>query len=299
MASFSSPSTDRREFLRWSLTSLGAVLLANAAQGQSSADNADSVHFALLSDTHLPADPANEYRGFKPYDQLQKVVPQVIKANPQGAIISGDLARLEGLPGDYANLKKLIQPMTDRIPTCMTLGNHDHRGNFNAEFPSTLGEKQKVNNKHTVVIDTPVVRFIVLDSLLYVNQTAGLLGKNQREWLERFLQDNDKKPTLIVFHHTPGDGDGDLLDIERLFAIVSPQSQVKALLFGHSHVYSFAERDGIHLINLPAIGYNFRDDEPVGWVDARLNSEGGDFTLRAVDGNTENDGKVTSLQWRT
>jgi hypothetical protein len=51
------------------------------------------------------------------------------------------------------------------------------------------------------------------------------------------------------------------------------------------------------LVNLPAVGYNFRDEEPVGWVEARFHSKGADLKLRALAGNRADDGKVTSLPW--
>ena len=99
-----------------------------------------------------------------------------------------------------------------------------------------------------------------------------------------YLQTNDDKPTLLFFHHTLSDGDGDLLDVPRLFEIVKAAPAVKGLVFGHSHVYSFTERDGVHLINLPASGYNFNDAQPVGWVEAQLTANGAEFRLHAVGG---------------
>ena len=47
-----------------------------------------------------------------------------------------------------------------------------------------------------------------------------------------------------------------------------------------------------------ALGYNFADHAPVGWVEATLSADGGDFKLHAIGGNTEGDGKVTSVSWR-
>jgi hypothetical protein len=117
--------------------------------------------------------------------------------------------------------------------------------------------------------------------------------------LADYLQAADDKPTLLFFHHTLNDGDGDLLDAPRLFDIIRPARAVKALVFGHSHVYRFAEQDGIHLINLPASGYNFNDQQPVGWMDAHLRADGGEFRLHAVAGNTALDGRTTTLHWRS
>ena len=90
-----------------------------------------------------------------------------------------------------------------------------------------------------------------------------------------------------------------MLDAPRLFDIIRPASAVKALVFGHSHVYNFTEREGIHLINLPACGYNFSDDQPLGWMEAQLTARGGEFRLHAIAGNTEMDDQTTQLRWRS
>jgi Icc protein len=112
------------------------------------------------------------------------------------------------------------------------------------------------------------------------------------------LEKSDRRATVIFVHHTLGNGDGDLLDIERLYQVIRPHKKVKAIFYGHSHEYAFSREQGIHLINLPAVGYNFSDKEPVGWVDARFTAEGVDLTLKAFAGNRNGDGKVTSLIWQ-
>jgi hypothetical protein len=94
------------------------------------------------------------------------------------------------------------------------------------------------------------------------------------------------------------DGDDDLLDVLHLFRMIGPVQKVKAIVYGHSHVYGFSQFEGIHLINLPAVGYNFNDTDPVGWVQARLTANGGDFTLHVAGGNADTDGRLTRLTWR-
>src|SRR2546422_5539601 len=49
------------------------------------------------------------------------------------------------------------------------------------------------------------------------------------------------RPTLLFVHHTLGDGDGELLDVQRLFELVRPQRKVKAIFYGHSHKYARSE----------------------------------------------------------
>jgi hypothetical protein len=124
-----------------------------------------------------------------------------------------------------------------------------------------------------------------------------LLGKAQRDWLARHLVAESEKPAVFFVHHTLGEADGELLDAPRLLEIAEEHRQVKAIFFGHSHDWNLSRRGRLHLVNLPAAGYNFRDEEPVGWVEARFHAEGADLKLRALAGNRAEDGKVTSLAW--
>ena len=292
--------SNRRQFLKTALTAAGGVALLGSCQSWgSSPTDKRSARWAFMADTHIPADPENNYRGFYPYRNLEQVVGQVAADPPEGAIIAGDLARLEGLPGDYANARKLLTPLTEKRPVCVALGNHDNRENFLAAFTNPGGSQQNVRGKHVVVVDAGPVQLVVLDSLLFTNKVPGLLGQAQRNWLRQYLQASSDKPTMLFFHHTLGDGDGDLLDAPRLFDIVQPAPNVKALVFGHSHAYSYGQFEGIHLINLPASGYNFNDAQPLGWVEAQLTATGGHFICHAVGGNTEIDGQVKTLKWRT
>ncbi len=288
----------RRGFLRQSIGSAAAVagLAAMASQGRGQGVRA---RWAILSDIHIPTDPANEYRGFRPYENLKKIAPEVAESGVEGALVNGDIARLEGFASDYANVKQLMAPVFAKMPVAMSLGNHDHRKNFAATFADSPGEEQSIRDKHVVVAQAGPVKLVVLDSLLQTNLVSGLLGKEQRVWLEQYLPAAGNTPILVFMHHTPGDRDGDLLDTDRLLRILAANRNVKALIYGHSHRYAYDQVDGLHLINVPAIGYNFNDAEPVGWVNAELGADGADFRLHAFGGNRADDGKVTSLRWRT
>jgi 3',5'-cyclic-AMP phosphodiesterase len=260
---------------------------------------ASTSRWALLSDTHIPTDPANEYRGFKPFDNLTSVVPAVNRFAPDGMLITGDLAREEGLASDYVALKSILQPLTERMPIAFALGNHDDRENFVTGFAATAaGERADLNQKCVSILGHAPVRFIVLDSLAFPHYVPGLLGKQQRDWLDSYLAASPDTPSLLFVHHTLDDGDGSLLDFERLLAIAQKHRQAKAIFYGHSHLYRTDTVQGLHLVNLPAVGYNFRDTAPVGWVQAVFSPEGAQLTLQAIGGNTSEHGKTRSLAWR-
>ena len=295
---FKSPIS-RRSFIQTGLAAFGTLVTLNSGCSTNLTKKDErQAKFALLGDTHIPEDVENNYRGFYPYRNLQKIAPDIISASPDGVCIAGDLARLTGEPGDYANLKKLLDPVAEKTPVFLALGNHDNRENFLKVFNGIPGEKPDIKDKHVTVIEKTPIRIIMLDSLLYTNKVPGLLGKAQRQWLKNYLIECDDNPVILSFHHTMSDGDNDLLDVPRLFSTILPIRKVKAIVYGHSHFYGYSEFEGIHLINLPAVGYNFSDSDPVGWVEASLGNRGGDFVLHAAAGNQDQDGSVTKLTWR-
>jgi 3',5'-cyclic-AMP phosphodiesterase len=290
----------RRTFLTHTAKAVAAGVLAYESVAPATAAEAGaSLHLALLSDTHIAADPKNEYRKFFPTENLKLAVSQVLEAHPEGMLLDGDAARLTGELEDYTAVKSLLAPVAEQCPVYIALGNHDNRENFGKVFNPPSDTAQKVTDKHVLMIEHSLLRIIVLDSLLYTNKVPGLLGKAQRSWLDHYLAGADARPTALFLHHTLNDGDGDLLDVDALYRIVQPYTKVKAIFYGHSHEYNYRQHGRIHLINLPAVGYNFSDKEPVGWVEARFKPDGVELTLRAIGGNRQQDGQTTTLAWRS
>lgn len=288
----------RREFLKTSVLAGVATVWHGTASPARAADAEEEVHFALLSDTHIaPGERVKDPRGFDPGAQLKRVIPDILSKSPRGVILNGDAASREGLVEEYRELKTLLDPLSRAVPIYIGFGNHDHRGGFKEVFAKSPGLDAGLPHHQVLIIEEPFIRFIVLDSLLYVNKAAGLLGEDQRAWLTGYLPKNADKPTILFVHHTLGDGDGDLLDTDRLFAILRPHRHVKAIFHGHSHAWKLSEKQGLHLINLPSLGYNFQIQEPVGWVDARFRRNSVDLTLHAIGGNQEQNGKTTRLAW--
>ena len=291
----------RRSFIGNSVKVIGACALVSQASDSvwAAPPSQETLRLAFLSDTHVAADPKFENRKFFPAENLKVAVSQTIAARPQAVFHTGDVARVTGEVEDYQAVKNLLGPLSEQCPTYVGLGNHDNRENFLKVFTPASEARQKVTERLVLVVEYPALRVILLDSILYVNRVAGLLGKAQRTWLDQYLASCDTRPTVLLVHHTLGDQDGELLDVEALYRIVQPYRKVKAIIYGHSHEYAFGEHHGIHLVNLPAVGYNFGDKAPVGWVDARFSPEGVELTLRAFGGNRDSDGKTTSLAWRS
>ncbi len=282
---------NRRSFLKTSVAAATLLRTAPAAPGE--------IRWALLSDTHIAADPADTYRGFQPSANLTKVVAQVTAKPFDAIIVNGDLARLEGKPADYDRFATYATQLAGHAPLIVTLGNHDTRATAQQSLTKLAGTPEPITAKWVTTHASGPLQFIFLDSLLATNIAPGQVGKAQTDWLTNHLAHNQTKPAIVFVHHNPDpDSDNALVDAARLLAVLKPARHVKALIFGHTHEYKYAQTEGLHLINLPAVGYNFTDGQPVGWVEATFRPTGGSLTLHALAGETSLNDKQTNLTWR-
>ena len=185
--------TTRRDFLAGLIAGGTSLALGHDAKAAKAEPDA---WFALLSDTHIDADPARINLKQNMADNLKAVVKDILKApsKPVGLLINGDLARLDGQPGDYTVLLKLLDPIRQAgIPIHFTLGNHDDRGHFREAMKPIVLTSSAVESKYVDSFNALGRRFVLLDSLDQVNHVEGTLGATQLAWLATEL-DLDKNP---------------------------------------------------------------------------------------------------------
>ena len=299
------PPLTRRSFLRRSLAATASLLTFPALRAAE--NDADPDRWALLSDPHIAADRTAILRDVNMTDHLEAAVRGVraltLTSKPTGVFVNGDCALLKGLAEDYATFSALIAPLRETgLPIHLTLGNHDDREIFRTSLKAALPAAPPLASKHVSIVEGASANWFLLDSLDEVNKTPGVLGDEQRAWLAKALDAHPAKPALVMVHHNPipaasGKKSG-LLDTEELLAILLPRRHVKALFFGHTHTWRFAEQDGLHLVNLPAVAYPFTPTEVTGWVDAKLTEKGAALTLHAHDTQHAAHGKITDIAWR-
>ncbi|HEY5909600.1 MAG TPA: metallophosphoesterase [Verrucomicrobiae bacterium] len=293
----------RRRFLARSLAAGAGLMLAPELLAAGKRTDPDC--WALLSDTHLAADHALKVRGINMLDHATRVRGEVLglPRRPAGVLITGDCAYNSGLAGDYAVLSEILLPIrADKVPVRVALGNHDDRSNFWEAFAEDKAAAHPVADRQVALVETPRANWYILDSLEKTLSTPGLLGPEQLQWLAKALDANPKKPALVVAHHNPGLNGGNmgLKDTLLLFDVIRPRKQVKAYIYGHTHVWK-VEQDpsGIHLINLPPVSYVFRETEPSGWVLATLKRKGVRLQLRCLDPSHKAQGQTVDLKWRS
>jgi 3',5'-cyclic AMP phosphodiesterase CpdA len=280
----------------------GAGLLT--APGLLAAPKADDPNsWALLADTHIAAKPSEARRGIVMARHFEQVSAELLglRPRPAGVLIAGDLALNSGETGDYAAFRDLVRPLrAGQLPLHLALGNHDHRDNFLAAFPETTAKERPLTAHVVAVVRAPRANWFILDSLDKTLSTPGLLGEAQLAWLGRALDADARKPALVVLHHNlDATRGGALKDTNALLDVLRPRKQVKACIFGHTHVWkTWQDESGIHLINMPPVAYVFREADPSGWVQATLERNGMKLALRSVNPQHAAHGQAVPLRWR-
>ncbi len=298
------PPISRRRFLAGSVATGAGLLLPWRARAEESA--VDPNRWALLADTHIFEHLDQSPNGIKPAESFAAARDRILGSTPKpaGAIVAGDCVYMEGQKGDYAVLVELVRPLREAgMPLHLALGNHDNRENCWEAFPEAKPQTADLQpiDKHISIVEAPHANWFLLDSLHETNYTPGRLGRAQLDWLATALDARPNKPALLVAHHFPSraENDNGLLDTKELFEILAPRKQVKAYIFGHSHRWSIAAQQGIHLVNLPTLVWTFDNTRPRGWVDAQLRPDRMTLTLNHLDPNDPKPVDTRVLGWRT
>jgi 3',5'-cyclic-AMP phosphodiesterase len=271
------------------------------------AADVDPHRVALLSDSHIGEKPETIDRDCNMHDRLKAVAAEVAKLSPKPvcAVIDGDLAHKTGTAAEYKLFASLVEPIRDAgVPLHLGLGNHDSFTRFAEGLDALRPKERPVEGKQVTVVELERANLFVLDSYDPKNSVGGVMGESQLQWLAKALDSRKTKPAVVFAHHplqfdAPKTGKASgIADTNDFWPIVKDRPQVKAFVFGHTHTWKLAERDGVHLVNLPAIGYPFAKAEVTGWMDAALTEKGLKLEVRALDPKHAKHGEKVELTWR-
>jgi 3',5'-cyclic AMP phosphodiesterase CpdA len=295
-------TSNRRQFLQIAGTS---ILFCGRRGAASDVEGIDSDLIYVLNDTHIGSKQPDD----SPVPtHLRQVVDELVSrpTKPACVLINGDLALRDGLPADYQRFAKMIRPLRDAgIETHLTLGNHDNREAFFEVMKDQRTDQPLIESRQIAVVETKRANFFLLDSLQKTMVTAGTIGDKQLEWLASVLDRFQTKPAIVVVHHNPrlgGDPShfpGGLTDSQELWDIIGPRQWVKAYLHGHIHDRSYAEHQGIHILNTPATSFVADPmKSTTGWTTARLTDGGITLTTHTNDAAHPWNGETKTLTWR-
>jgi len=324
--------TSRRRFLAGSAASIAAF-----RQGQLYGDepSEDPDFWALLSDTHLLSanSIARHYAGSKAAREkratnasknfdLAAAHVNAMPEKPAGMILNGDCVHVGG-KDEYSQLGSKFA-LLKNTPIHMTMGNHDHRGDFASAFKDT-DQCVLLENRHVSVLKSRHANFVLLDSLTMENpdkpvKGPGILGREQLAWFESILDAHSDKPAIVMFHHNIDPSDafqkrsgekqvlvesvspfrglaGGLEDSDQLLDLLATKPHVKAVVTGHMHQFYIFKWRKLHFVSLPSVGYTFHADEPVGWLSMNLQEGGVTIELQTLDTQHPRHGTQAKLVW--
>jgi 3',5'-cyclic AMP phosphodiesterase CpdA len=239
--------------------------------------------------------------GYTPNHHFAQARDEILAldAKPAGLIITGDTVFLQGEPEDYRRLVKQLEPFAAAgIPVYPLLGNHDNYANLTANAEPFVFKDTPVQGKQITLVEMPHANWFLLDSLEDTKIVGGTLGEEQLRWLAAELDKRPEKPAILAAHHNLEDRDGTLKDQKKLWEIIEPRKQVKAYIYGHTHIYQESVRDGVHLINLPAMGWRFNEKQPLGWTETTIKPNGLELKLHTLDKNDPKNNDVRSFEWQ-
>jgi Icc protein len=314
------PPISRRSFLSASAAAAASILTGCSHMVRDPRPS-DPNRFVLLSDTHIHYDRRWFHDGkVNTWENFEQVSRHILAQAtlPSKAFVCGDCVYLQGRYDDYMTLTQAVGPLRQEgIAVHMALGNHDHRENFGSVMPIDSSREESVADRQVMLVATPYANWYLLDSLVVTNQTPGRLGEKQLAWLAGSLDAHADKAAIIMLHHNPDEPtripsvtDGKsaadaamakvsgLIDTKALLEVILPRKNVKMCIYGHTHVWQHADRDGLHLLNLPPTAWVFSAERPNGYVAATLRADGASFQLHCLKANHPQNGKTLDLKWR-
>jgi 3',5'-cyclic AMP phosphodiesterase CpdA len=192
---------------------------------------------AQLSDTHIRAH-GHLYQGVVDSNRMFSEALEHLYAldrRPDLVLLTGDLVD-QGTPDEYSHARVLLERLD--IPLLIIPGNHDHRENFRVSFAdhSYLPNRGPLN----YCVDDYPVRIVALDSCV-PDMHHGRVDDDGLRWLAQVLQQDVRKPTVLMMHHPPFvtgipylDRYG-CLESDKLASVVERFSNVEIVLCGHVH----------------------------------------------------------------
>ncbi len=211
------------------------------------------VTFAHISDTHLSQDLTFTLPGRAPYPATESVRALITFLNafrgPIDFVLhTGDVMHSPQKAADYTVAKAILDEC--RYPMYFVPGNHDV-----VEWMQThLLNRDQVTTNFYSEVEINGVQLVLMDSHApkNVDSAGGVLGNEQRRWLDSLCTREDKRPMVIAIHHPPlpvlapwldriGLANG--LDVHRILRKAS--HRMRGVFYGHIHHNIVTTRDGV------------------------------------------------------
>jgi len=189
---------------------------------------------AQITDIHIGFDPDNpaEYNRKRLDDVLDVLIEGPNR--PDLLLATGDITD-RGDPDSYRRLATAFSRCP--FPVWPSVGNHDLRDTFHAQFPGF----DDGNGFVQYTIELPELRLVTIDTL-EEGRHGGAFCEQRAAWLDAELAKDSAKPTYVVMHHPPVESGIEWMNthpdepwVHRFAEVVRGHGQVRGLICGHLH----------------------------------------------------------------
>ncbi len=200
-------------------------------------------------------------------DQLHRTVDRLnsLDPTPDLVMVTGDISN-HGRLEDYRATRQALEQL--RMPYGIVAGNHDHRQRLRDVFSDHSYLHKGGEFLHCDLSDIDdneesALRILCLDTLNPGNHN-GLLCDQRLQWLDRQLQDQPLRPTLIFMHHPPAPIQFPYMDAlrcergEEMGEIIRRHPQVQGICCGHVHREAVVNWQGTTLFITPSSSFSYQ-----------------------------------------
>ncbi len=224
----------------------------------------EDVRIGFMADTQIKSE-----KGQSRAQSLAQVIFEKKKSEPFSLLINaGDIVQEGDDLFQWVNYFQTVSLYSQNNYMIAAVGNHDYRGEETEDGLPPLFKQffrsHVSNDLGYASIELGRLTILVLNSNF--NFISDKRKAEQFEWLEKRLQDNQKRniPVFITMHHSPFSSSPEWLrSIPRTLRnefvpIIEKYSVVKMVLSGHLHMYERSVKNGItYLVAGPSGGiYN-------------------------------------------
>ncbi|MBQ8475963.1 metallophosphoesterase [bacterium] len=220
-----------------------------------------TLDFVNMSDTHITNRADTSYKALSSSSLLLKDAIESIN-KIQGldfVLFTGDMVD-SGTKENYELYYNTLQKL--KYPSLNAFGNHDFYGNLSK---SQVLEIVKANNRNYIFDNTYYAitpktdyRIIILDSTIKDENTSnGRLSKEQLEFLNNELMENQDKVVIIAMHHPSVEPfvakEHSLLNADEFNEILLKYKNPIVVLSGHYHAAKIRRIGNIVYVSTPAM----------------------------------------------
>ena len=220
-----------------------------------------TLDFIHISDTHITQRESTPYKALKHSNELlADAIDQINKiVGLDFVLFTGDMvdsATSENFDSYYTELSKL------KYPTLNALGNHEYSGNMTKEEVLNTIKKYNpnyiFNDSYYAFSPKSDYRIIVLDANIPDSNTSmGEFPKEQLDFLEKELGENQDKVVVIALHHAPVEPfvakEHSIINADEFNNILVKYKNPIIVLSGHYHATKIRRAGNIVYVSTPSM----------------------------------------------